>query len=170
MAPQALPDPWRAATIGWGAALREKPISAKRGALRQVFFMNTCASCPRPTSIRQTRRIAATTPLRSRSLPCSAAARVRSSDRPRGRVAPVVHSATHPGPFERGIVTEAQPVPRSTVHRLFSRSGLVRKTAEPSEQDRRRFSFAQAGELWMSDVMHGPTVDTGERGQRTMPI
>lgn len=68
--------------------------------------------------------------------------------------------------FERGIATEAQPVPRSTVHRLFSRTGLMHKTAEPSEQDRRRFAFAQAGELWMSDVMHGPTVATGERGQR----
>lgn len=68
--------------------------------------------------------------------------------------------------FERGIATEAHPVPRSTVHRLFSRTGLMHKTAEPSEQDRRRFAFAQAGELWMSDVMHGPTVATGERGQR----
>jgi hypothetical protein len=32
--------------------------------------------------------------------------------------------------------------------------------------DRRRFAFAQAGELWMSDVMHGPTVAIGDRGQR----
>jgi transposase InsO family protein len=40
------------------------------------------------------------------------------------------------------------------------------KTAQPSEQDRRRFAFAHAGDLWMSDVMHGPTVGIGERGQR----
>lgn len=66
--------------------------------------------------------------------------------------------------FERGIATE--PLPRATIHRLFSRAGLMRKTAEPSGQDRRRFAFAHAGELWMSDVMHGPTVAIGERGQR----
>lgn len=58
------------------------------------------------------------------------------------------------------------PLPRATVHRLFSSAGLMRKTEEPSEQDRRRFAFAHAGELWMSDVMHGPTVAVGDRGQR----
>jgi len=67
---------------------------------------------------------------------------------------------------ERGIASETQPLPRSTVHRLFSRAGLMSKTAQPSEQDRRRFAFAHAGELWMSDVMHGPTVAVGDRGQR----
>jgi putative transposase len=65
---------------------------------------------------------------------------------------------------QRGIAVE--PLPRATVHRLFSRAGLMRKTAEPSGLDRRRFAFAHAGELWMSDVMHGPTVAIGERGQR----
>jgi len=64
----------------------------------------------------------------------------------------------------RGIA--AEPLPRATVHRLFSRAGLMRKTAQPAEQDRRRFAFDHAGELWMSDVMHGPTVAIGERGQR----
>ena len=66
--------------------------------------------------------------------------------------------------IQRGIA--AAPLARATVHRLFSRAGLMRKTAEPSGQDRRRFAFAHAGELWMSDVMHGPTVAIGERGQR----
>ncbi len=66
--------------------------------------------------------------------------------------------------IKREITTE--PLPRATVHRLFSSAGLMRKTAEPSEQDRRRFAFAHAGELWMSDVMHGPTVAVGDRGQR----
>lgn len=28
----------------------------------------------------------------------------------------------------------------------------------PSGSDRRRFAFAQPGQLWMSDVMHGPSV------------
>lgn len=66
--------------------------------------------------------------------------------------------------IKRGIT--AEPLPRATVHRLFSTAGLMRKTDEPSEQDRRRFAFAHAGELWMSDVMHGPTVAVGDRGQR----
>jgi hypothetical protein len=29
----------------------------------------------------------------------------------------------------------------------------MRKTVQPPEQERRRFAFAHAGELWMSDVM-----------------
>ena len=53
------------------------------------------------------------------------------------------------------------PAP-STVHRLLSRAGLMDKTAEPPGQasglDRRRFAFAHPGQLWMSDVMHGPSV------------
>jgi transposase InsO family protein len=37
---------------------------------------------------------------------------------------------------------------------------------EPGEHDRRRFAFAQAGELWMSDVMHGPSVAVDGRTRR----
>jgi hypothetical protein len=36
----------------------------------------------------------------------------------------------------------------------------------PSDQDRRRFAFARAGQLWMSDVMHGPSVTVGDRTRR----
>jgi putative transposase len=59
------------------------------------------------------------------------------------------------------------PLPPSTVHRLLARHGLMdtAKTASQA-QDRRRFAFAQAGELWMSDVMHGPAVVVGERVKR----
>jgi transposase InsO family protein len=51
------------------------------------------------------------------------------------------------------------PAP-STVHRLFSRAGLMNKAGDAAEtaQDRRRFAFAHPGQLWMSDVMHGPSV------------
>lgn len=55
----------------------------------------------------------------------------------------------------------------STVHRLLSRHGLM---AQPRAQakDRRRFSFEMAGELWMSDVMHGPAVVfDGKRKRKT---
>ena len=47
----------------------------------------------------------------------------------------------------------------ATVHRLFSRHGLMAQpTGEPTSKDRRRFAFDAPNELWMSDVMHGPTV------------
>ncbi len=36
----------------------------------------------------------------------------------------------------------------------------------PSSTGRRRFAFAQAGELWMRDVMHGPSVLVGDRTRR----
>lgn len=35
-----------------------------------------------------------------------------------------------------------------------------------AEGDRRRFAFERAGELWMSDVMHGPTVGVGGNKRR----
>lgn len=47
----------------------------------------------------------------------------------------------------------------ATVHRLLSRHGLMKKEpGDPGNNDRRRFAFDKAGELWMSDVMHGPSV------------
>lgn len=49
----------------------------------------------------------------------------------------------------------------ATVHRLLSRHGLMAKRPhEPTTKDRRRFAFDKAGELWMSDVMHGPAITT----------
>jgi putative transposase len=58
-------------------------------------------------------------------------------------------------------------IPPSTVHRLLSRAGLMHKQSpEQNAQDRRRFAFAHAGELWMSDVMHGPSVALPGRGRR----
>jgi putative transposase len=67
----------------------------------------------------------------------------------------------------REEVPDDLPLPASTVHRLLARHGLMDKTpGEDTEADRRRFAFAQAGELWMSDVMHGPSVLGGERTKR----
>jgi len=55
----------------------------------------------------------------------------------------------------------------ATVHRLLSRHGLMdKKRHEPTSKDRRRFAFEKAGELWMSDVMHGPAVTTDKRRKR----
>lgn len=58
-------------------------------------------------------------------------------------------------------------LPVSTVHRLFQKNGLMRKNpGEASGNDRRRFAFARAGQLWTSDVMHGPSVTVAGRGRR----
>ena len=68
---------------------------------------------------------------------------------------------------EAGVVSADLALPHSTVHRLLSRAGLMqKKEAEPTSKDRRAFAFAHAGELWMSDVMHGPAVMVPGRGRR----
>ncbi|EQD50946.1 integrase core domain protein, partial [mine drainage metagenome] len=64
---------------------------------------------------------------------------------------------------EQGTVPAELDLPRSTVHRLFSRAGLMHKDRDaPTDLDRRRFAYAHAGQMWMSDVMHGPTVLVGK--------
>jgi transposase InsO family protein len=58
-----------------------------------------------------------------------------------------------------GAAPDAVSPAPSTVHRLLKRAGLMDKAGDAeSGQDRRRFAFAHPGQLWMSDVMHGPSV------------
>jgi len=68
------------------------------------------------------------------------------------------------------IVTDTMCLSHSTVHRLFQRHELTRSNIERSDRgvDRRRFAFREAGQLWMSDVMHGPSVigDSDARRRR----
>lgn len=55
----------------------------------------------------------------------------------------------------------------STVHKLLFRHGLMQKSPEdPSANDHLRFTYSHAGELFMSDVMHGPAVRTPEGRKR----
>ena len=61
------------------------------------------------------------------------------------------------------------PLAPSTVHRLLSREGLFDRKP-PDGADRRRFAFRDAGELWMSDVMHGPKVRHGRSRRKTYLI
>ena len=69
---------------------------------------------------------------------------------------------------ERGI---DHPLAPSTVHRLLSREGLLdARPGDPAATDRRRFAYRDAGELWMSDVMHGPKVADGRRRRKTYLI
>jgi putative transposase len=67
---------------------------------------------------------------------------------------------------ESGKILDGLPLPPSTVHRLLSRAGLMRRNKEPVHKDHRRFAFENANDLWMSDVMHGPTVHVGGKVKR----
>lgn len=59
----------------------------------------------------------------------------------------------------RDVVSDEVTLAESTVHRLLGRRGLTRKPkSEPTSKDHRRFEYALAGELWMSDVMYGPKI------------
>jgi len=64
-----------------------------------------------------------------------------------------------------GKIPEGLQLPLSTVHRLLSRAGLM-KRKHGSHKDHRRFEHEHANELWMSDVMHGPTVAVGGKTRR----
>jgi putative transposase len=71
----------------------------------------------------------------------------------------------------RDAVSDEVALPESTVHRLLSRRGLMRKPKdEPLSKDRRRFEYADAGELWMSDVMYGPKIREAGRLRQTYLI
>jgi len=66
-----------------------------------------------------------------------------------------------------GALAPEQTLPVSTVHRLFHKNGLMRPGAgAASPTDRRRFAYANAGQLWTSDVMHGPRVLVDGRTRR----
>jgi putative transposase len=55
----------------------------------------------------------------------------------------------------------------ATVHRLLAQHGLNRPPpADNSTKDRRHFAFEKAGELWMSDVMHGPSVPLSDKRKK----
>ena len=70
-----------------------------------------------------------------------------------------------------GKVSEGLQLAPSTVHRLLSRAGLMAKEpGEPTSKDHRRFVFEKAGDLWMSDVMHGPAVFVAGRKRKAYLI
>ncbi len=75
---------------------------------------------------------------------------------------------------EERLIGTKQHLPRSTVHRLFKQHGLSSRCvtqAQGGGEDRRRFAYPYAGQLWMSDVMHGPAiVNDARRKQKTYLI
>ena len=86
----------------------------------------------------------------------------------------------HPGYSARAVIERARKdgqIPEaampslSTVQRLLKREGLIgRLAADSPGTDRRRFAYRQAGQLWMSDVMHGPKAPDGRRRRKTYLI
>lgn len=68
-------------------------------------------------------------------------------------------------------VPEGLHLAPSTVHRLLSRAGLMARDPDaPTSKDHRRFEFEKAGDLWMSDVMHGPAVPLDGKRRKTYLI
>ena len=68
---------------------------------------------------------------------------------------------------KEGVLARAQHLPQSTVYRLFKQHGLMSRIGEAAPgEDRRRFAYARAGQLWMSDVMYGPAVPDDTRRKR----
>jgi transposase InsO family protein len=66
-----------------------------------------------------------------------------------------------------GKVPPEQLLATATVHRLLAQHGLLdKKPDEGASKDRRHFAYERANELWMSDVMHGPGVVSGERRKK----
>ena len=61
---------------------------------------------------------------------------------------------------DRELVPRSVPLPRSTVARMLKHQGLM--DPPPGDGagggDPRRFAYEWAGEMWQSDVMHGPRV------------
>jgi len=58
---------------------------------------------------------------------------------------------------QTGKIPDDIRLPESTVYKLLARHGLTGKKKSVAK-DHRRFAYQYAGELFMSDVMHGPTV------------
>jgi transposase InsO family protein len=71
-----------------------------------------------------------------------------------------------------GAVPSSLALPASTVHRLLSRAGLMKKPdGGAAHKDHRRFEFEKAGQLWLSDVMHAVAVPLdGKRKHKTYLI
>lgn len=86
-------------------------------------------------------------------------------DHPEASVRQVIAWAQESGKLPEGL--RLRP---TTVHRLLSRHGLMEREAPAADKDRRRFAFQKAGELWMSDVMHGPAVLLGKQKRKTYLI
>lgn len=104
----------------------------------------------------------------SRAMPREVADLILSikEERPALSVQLVIREAMASGKVPGGL-----PLAASTVHRLLAKAGLMAKDpGQPSSKDHRRFVFEKAGDLWMSDVMHGPAVTVGGKKRKAYLI
>lgn len=105
---------------------------------------------------------------RSRALPPAIADALLSlkEEQPHLSIPQLISALRH-----NAALGELAPPAPSTVHRLLRRAGLMDKAAQELDgghgtQDRRRFAFAHPGQMWMSDVMHGPSVALADSRMR----
>lgn len=69
-----------------------------------------------------------------------------------------------------GKLPDDVQLPQSTIYKLLARHGLTGQKTVPAK-DHRRFAYTHAGDLFMSDVMHGPAVkNRNGRKQKTYLI
>lgn len=66
-----------------------------------------------------------------------------------------VHSLIRAARLSGRVDAEVRLAP-STVYRLFAAHGLAPELAESREPDAQAFTYPHSGDLWTSDVMHGP--------------
>jgi len=66
--------------------------------------------------------------------------------------------------YRSGLADPSTHLPKSSVHRMLRREGLMVKTDAQTVQDHRRFAYEYAGEMWQTDALHGPRVKD-ERGR-----
>ena len=79
----------------------------------------------------------------------------------------VIRQARNSGRVPAGVTLAP-----STVNRLLHSEGLMDPAKEQAPaKDRRRFAYRSAGELWMSDILHGPKAgcDSADRRKRAKP-
>jgi putative transposase len=71
--------------------------------------------------------------------------------------------------YQRKLVTPGITLAPTSVWRLFTRHGLMSSAAAPAV-DRRKFEAELPNDIWMSDVMHGPSVLLDGRHRKTYLI
>ena len=70
---------------------------------------------------------------------------------------------------ERGLVAPGTELKPSTVYRFLHRRNLMKlNSLEP--EDRRKFEAELPNDMWQSDVMHGPLIDSGGKMKKSYLI
>lgn len=70
---------------------------------------------------------------------------------------------------KRHLMPPGMPVSLTTAYRILKQEGLSGNTSV-GKVDRRRYEAQYPNDIWQSDVMHGPKVETDERKKKTYLI